>query len=72
MRTNRFPSWRRRRGSGYARRRSDKPFLLSFNSWFNPSLRERISCLADAHSERDAEYQAVREHFSDAEIVELT
>ncbi|SIT46038.1 4-carboxymuconolactone decarboxylase domain/alkylhydroperoxidase AhpD family core domain protein (fragment) [Paraburkholderia piptadeniae] len=33
---------------------------------------ETLTCLADVHAERDAEYQALREHFNDAEIVELT
>jgi AhpD family alkylhydroperoxidase len=33
---------------------------------------ETMTRLADAHADRDAEYEALRGHFSDAEIVELT
>jgi AhpD family alkylhydroperoxidase len=33
---------------------------------------ETLTRLPDGHSEREVEYQALREHFSDNEIVELT
>ncbi|HWT36258.1 MAG TPA: carboxymuconolactone decarboxylase family protein [Paraburkholderia sp.] len=33
---------------------------------------ETLTRLADGHAERDVEYEALREHFNDAEIVELT
>lgn len=36
------------------------------------ALAETLTCVADVGSDRDAEYQALREHFNDAEIVELT
>ena len=33
---------------------------------------ETMTLLADVHADRDVEYAALREHFSDTEIVELT
>ncbi|CAD6530140.1 carboxymuconolactone decarboxylase family protein [Paraburkholderia sabiae] len=33
---------------------------------------ETMTRLADGHVDRDAEFEALREHFTDAEIVELT
>ncbi|ALP67761.1 carboxymuconolactone decarboxylase family protein [Paraburkholderia caribensis] len=33
---------------------------------------ESLTCLPDGHADREVEYQALREHFNDGEIVELT